>query len=123
MKKDWWRKLMKHFVLPLEYNKHDEEGNAIPGGRERRRLVKEFALKKMDEAFRTFKKNLFRDYVSKKKTPEFKGQYERLKELWPKFVKQKESEHAKAISEKIRQMRLKRVQSYYWARRIPHFGA
>jgi hypothetical protein len=98
MKKDCWRKLMEHFVLPLEYNKHDEDGNVIPGGRERRRLVKEFALKKMGEAFRTFKKNLVWDYVSKKKTPEFKGQYEKLRAVWPEFVAQKESEHAKAIS-------------------------
>jgi hypothetical protein len=104
MKKDYWRKLMEHFVLPPEYNKHDEEGNVIPGGRERRRLVKEFALKKMGEAFRNFKKNLARDYVSKKTTPDIKGQYEKLKDLWPEFVKQKESEHAKAISEKIRQI-------------------
>jgi ribosomal protein L24 len=56
--KDCWRKLMEHFVLPPEYNKHDEDGNVISGGCERRSLVKEFALKKMGEAFRTFKKNL-----------------------------------------------------------------
>jgi hypothetical protein len=45
---------MEHFVLPSEYNKRDEEGYMIPGGRERRRLVKAFTLKKMGEAFRTF---------------------------------------------------------------------
>jgi hypothetical protein len=88
---------MEHFVLPPEYNKCNEEGNVILGGRERRRLVKEFALKKMGEAFRTFKKNLVWDYVSKQNTPEFKGQYEKLRAVWPKFVAQKESEHAKAV--------------------------
>ena len=35
---------MEHFILPLEYNKVDEFGNEVPGGRQRRRLVKEFAL-------------------------------------------------------------------------------
>ena len=114
MKKDCWRKLMEHFVLPPEYNKHDEEGNIILGGRERRRLVKEFALNKMGEAFQNFKKNLARDYVSQKKTPDFKGQYERLKDEWPEFVKQKQSEHFKAISEKIRQMRLRKSTIILW---------
>ena len=105
---------MEHFILPREFNKHDEEGNEIPGGRERRRLVKEFALKKMAEAFRNFKKNLARDYVSQKKTPDFKGQYERLKDDWPEFVKQKQSEHFKAISEKIRKMRLRKCTIILW---------
>jgi hypothetical protein len=81
MKKDCWRKLMEHFILPLEFNKHDEEGNVVPGGRERRRLVKEFALTKMAEAFRNYKKILARDFVSQKKTPDFKGQYEKLKNV------------------------------------------
>jgi hypothetical protein len=99
-KKECWRKLMEHFILPPEFNKYDEEGNEVPGGRERRRLVKEFALQKMAEAFRNFKKNLARDYVDKKKTPDFNGQYEKLKDDWPEFVRQKQSEHFKAISEK-----------------------
>jgi hypothetical protein len=32
------------FILPPEYSKFDDDGNEIPGGRERRRKVKEFAL-------------------------------------------------------------------------------
>jgi hypothetical protein len=100
MKKDCWRKLMEHFILPPEFNKYDEEGNEVPGGRERRRLVKEFALQKMAEAFRNFKKNLARDYVSQNKTPDFNGQYEKLKDDWPEFVRQKKSEHFKEISKK-----------------------
>ena len=99
-KKDCWRKLMEHFILPPEYNKVDEFGNEIPGGRERRRLVKQFALQKMAEAFRKFKQNLTRDYVNKNKTPDFNGQYERLKDDWPEFVRQKKSEHFKEISRK-----------------------
>ncbi|XP_073367608.1 uncharacterized protein [Aegilops tauschii subsp. strangulata] len=99
-KKDCWRKLMEHFILPPEYNKVDEFGNEVPGGRERRRLVKEFALQKMGEAFRNFKKNLTRDYVNKGKTPDFNGQHEKLKDDWLEFVRQKQSEHFKEISKK-----------------------
>jgi hypothetical protein len=95
----------------------------ILGGHERRRLVKEFALKKIGKAFWTFKKNLVRDYVSKKKTLEFKGRYEKLRAVWPEFVAQKESEHAKAISKINKENAHKRVPSYHGARRIPHFVA
>ena len=91
---------MEHFVLPPEYTKRDESGNEIPGGRQRRRVVKEFALQKMGEAFRNFKKNLIRDYVKKKKTPDFNGQYEKLKDDWAEFLSQKSSEHFKEISRK-----------------------
>ena len=80
--------------------KVDEFGNKVPGGRQRRRLVKEFALQKMGEAFRNFKKNLTRDYVNKGKTPDFNGQHEKLKDDWPEFVRQKQSEHFKEISKK-----------------------
>jgi hypothetical protein len=56
-KKDLWKMLMANFILPLEYHKFDDDGNEIPAGHERRRRVKEFALKKMAEAFRNYKKN------------------------------------------------------------------
>ena len=79
-KKECWRKLMEHFVLPPEYRKKDEFGNDDPEGRKRRRLVKEFALQKMATAFRTYKKNLAAQYVEKGKTPDFTGQYEKLKD-------------------------------------------
>jgi hypothetical protein len=42
---------MANFILPLEYSKMDDDGNEIPGGRERRGKVKQYALKKMGEAF------------------------------------------------------------------------
>ncbi|KAK1686628.1 hypothetical protein QYE76_047476 [Lolium multiflorum] len=54
----------------------------------------------MATAFRTYKKNLAAQYVEKGKTPDFTGQYEMLKNDWPEFVRQKQSEHFKAISEK-----------------------
>jgi hypothetical protein len=63
-KKDLWRKLMANFILPPEYSKKDDDGNEIPGGRERRRKVKHYALKKMDEAFRSFKKMLYAKYIA-----------------------------------------------------------
>ena len=113
-KKDCFKKLMEHFVLPPEYNKVDEFGNEVPGGRQRRRLVKEFALQKMGEAFRNFKKNLTRDYVNKGKTPDFNGQHEKLKDDWPEFVRQKQSEHFKEISKKIRIMRVRKSSIILW---------
>ena len=88
------------FHLPPEYNKVDEFGNEVPGGRQRRRLVKEFALQKMGEAFRNFKKNLTRDYVNKGKTPDFNGQHEKLKDDWPEFVRQKQSGHSRKYRKK-----------------------
>ena len=99
-KKDCFKKLMEHFVLPPEYNKFDEEGNKIEENKERRRLVKQFALHKMADAFRKFKQNLAHDFVKQNKTPDFKGQYEKLKHDWPEFVKQKKSEQFIQISKK-----------------------
>jgi hypothetical protein len=55
-KKDLWKKLMANFILPPEYHKIDDDCNKIPCGCERRMRVKEFALKKMAEAFRNYKK-------------------------------------------------------------------
>jgi hypothetical protein len=66
-KKDLWRKLMVDFILPSEYSKLDDVGNKIPGGHERRRIVKEFTLKKMTEAFRNYKKMLYVKFFMKKK--------------------------------------------------------
>jgi hypothetical protein len=79
-KKDLWRKLMENFILPPEYSKKDDDGNEIPGGRERRRKVKHYALKKMAEAFWGFKKMLYAKFIAKKKTPVFKGAYEKLRQ-------------------------------------------
>ena len=122
-KKDCWRKLMEHFVLPPEYNKVDEFGNEIPGGRERRRLVKQFALHKMADAFRKFKQNLAHDFFKQNKTPDFKGQYEKLKHDWPEFVKQKKSEQFIQISKKIRKMRLRRSTIILWGQEGIAFGS
>ena len=99
-KDDLWNKLMANFNLPPDYNEIDADGTPIPGGLERRLRVKEFALKKMAEAFRNYKKRLHTDYVLKKKTPVFKGVLEKLKDQWPEFVAYKGSEKPKERSEK-----------------------
>jgi hypothetical protein len=99
-KKDLWRKLMANFILPPEYSKTDDDGNEILGGRERRRRVKQYAPKKMAEAFQGFKKMLYAKYIAKEKTPVFEGAYEKLRQQCPKFVAFKASERAKEMSEK-----------------------
>jgi hypothetical protein len=114
---------MEHFILPPEYHKFDEEGNKIEENKKRRKLVKQFALGKMAETFRKFKQNLARDYVNQNKTPDFKGQYERLQHDWPDFVKQKKSEHFIEISKKIRKMRLRRSTIILWGQEGIAFGS
>jgi hypothetical protein len=113
-KKDLWRKLMANFILPPEYSKMDDDGHEIPDGRGRRRKVKQYALKKMGEAFQSFKKMLYAKYIAKEKTPVFKGAYEKLRQQWPKFVAFKASERAKEMSEKIRQMLTRRHITIFW---------
>jgi hypothetical protein len=54
----------------------------------------------MAEAFRTYKKILADKYVKNGETPDFNGQYEKLKDDWPEFVRKRQSEQFKAISEK-----------------------
>jgi hypothetical protein len=75
-KEDLWNKLMANFNLPSDYQEKDEEGNPDPEGKARMDKFKKFALKKMGEAFRNFKKNLWAAYVKneKKAPPEFKGE-------------------------------------------------
>jgi hypothetical protein len=86
---------MENFILPPYYYKIDDDGNPMPDGGERRRRVKEFALKKVAEAFQNYKQ-----YVVKTKTPVFKGALEKLRAQWPEFVAYKESEKAKKCKKK-----------------------
>ena len=55
-KEDLWNKLMANFNLPSDYQEEDEDGNPNPAGKARRLKVREFALSKMAEAFRNWKK-------------------------------------------------------------------
>jgi hypothetical protein len=91
---------MANFILPPEYSKMDDDGNEILGGHKRRRRVKQYALKKMVEAFRGFQKMLYAKYIAKEKTPVFEGAYEKLRQQWPEFVAFKASERAKEMLEK-----------------------
>ena len=75
-----WQKLIAHFILPPEYAEFGADGTPIPGGLERRKRVKEWALMKMAEQFRNYKKTLYSKYVAKKITPEFTGVLEKLRE-------------------------------------------
>ncbi|KAK1645326.1 hypothetical protein QYE76_063131 [Lolium multiflorum] len=54
----------------------------------------------MADAFRKYKQNLAHDFVKRGKTPDFKGQYEKLQHDWPEFVKQKKSEQFLEMSKK-----------------------
>ena len=92
-KVDLWNKLMESFNLPSDYQEEDEDGNPNPEGKARKLKVKEFALSKMAEAFRNFKKNLWAKYLKNKKKapPVFEGPLEKLKHQWPEFVAYKES--------------------------------
>ena len=84
-----WDTLMSHFNLP--------EG--LTDGQ--RLKVKQFALKKMATQFQTWKKRLYSDYLkAEKKTPEFTGALEKIKDHWDVFVKYKESDEAKERSRK-----------------------
>nr|XP_051191348.1 uncharacterized protein LOC127304803 [Lolium perenne] len=122
-KKDCFNKLMEHFVLPPEYRKYDEEGNKIAENKKRRKLVKQFALSRMANAFRKYKQNLAHDFVNQGKTPDFKGQYEKLQHDWPEFVKQKKSEQFLELSKKIRKMRPRRSTIIKWGQEGIAFGS
>jgi hypothetical protein len=61
--------------------------------------VKAFALKKMADLFRGWKKELNLKFVQKGKTPEFTGRYEKIRDHWPAFVVYKTSDKGKKMSE------------------------
>jgi hypothetical protein len=100
-KEDLWTKLMANFILPADFEEFEEDGTTpVPGGAERREKVKQWALSRMAESFRTYKKKLYQNYIAKGKTPTFKKSQERLRGQWPAFVAYKESEKAKERSAK-----------------------
>ena len=80
---------MTNFSLPRE----EDPNNPVI-----ERKVKAFALKKMAELFRNWKKELNTKFVEKEETPEFIGQYEKIRDQWPEFVAYKKSEKGKKWS-------------------------
>ena len=79
-KDDLWTSLMTNFSLPPEADPNK---------------VKAFALKKMAELFKNWKKDLNKKFVEKDKTPEFTGPYEKIKDHWPAFVAYRKSDKGK----------------------------
>ena len=86
-----WSDLLKNFILP------PEEDPTTPPVIEPK--VKAYALKKMAELFKNWKKNLNTQFVEKNKTPDFTGIYVKIKDQWPAFVAYKKSEKARKMSQ------------------------
>ena len=81
--------MLRNFSLPPE----EDPSNPVI-----QRKVKAFALKKMAELFRNWKKDLYKKFVEKDETPEFIGQYEKIRDHWPAFVACKKSDKGKQRS-------------------------
>ena len=90
LKDDLWNSMLRNFSLPPE----EDPNNLVI-----QRKVKAFALKKMADLFRNWKKELNTKFVEKGKTPEFTGRYEKVRDHWPAFVAYKSSEKGKKRSE------------------------
>ena len=69
-KEDLWTELKANFTLPPEED---------PEKPVKEQLIKSFALKRMTELFRRWKKELNK-FVENKETPEFKGKYENIRD-------------------------------------------
>ncbi|KAK1662851.1 hypothetical protein QYE76_051010 [Lolium multiflorum] len=65
-----------------------------------RELVKKWALQKMGELFRQWKKRLWATYKKDKKPPKFEGYLAKQEHNWDAFVECKTSEDAEALSKK-----------------------
>ena len=87
-----WKKLMAHFTLPVLDSPERTEAMTDK--------VKHWALKKMAEQFNKWKNRLYRDWVDKKKVPDFTGTLERQRPHWPAFLQYKDTELAKKRSAK-----------------------
>ena len=74
-----WDPVTAHFNLPV--------------GEDLRKLVKNWALKKMATQFQTQKKKLYNEFVKKNLTPNFNknSPYKKLRDDWPEFVRYKTS--------------------------------
>ncbi len=96
-----FRKLLVNFILPEPTDSECENDRPDPEDPELiivQRRVKKWALKKMAVQFNGYKKKLDNLFVKEKKTPDFNGPYEKIKDHWEAFVKYKTSERAKKRS-------------------------
>jgi hypothetical protein len=98
-----WRKLMVNFTLPAPEVDSDEEDPDEAEKIARQNMVqkvKDWALKKMAELFKHWKKRLNNKFVKKNKTPDFDKGFEKIKDYWEEFVAYKKSEEAQEKSAK-----------------------
>jgi hypothetical protein len=106
-----WDTLMSHFTLSEGFTDLQWE------------KVKKFALKKMATQFQTWKKRLWANYVNaEKKTPEFTGPLEKVKDHWDLFVEFKESEAAKERSRKNKINAEKKSFTMFWGQVATRLG-
>ena len=92
VKNSLFTKVMVNFLLPMPDVDDPDENDKAREEIENR--VKKFALMKMAEAFKNYKKDLDRKFVQKGKTPNFYGGYAKLEHHWADFVAYKTSSKA-----------------------------
>ena len=97
-KENLLKKVMTHFTLPALEVDPDEEEPSEEEMNKRKKAVEEklmeWALKKMADQFRAWKKRLNMQFVEKDKTPDFDNGYEKIRDYWDDFVEYKKSEEA-----------------------------
>ena len=92
-----WRKLMLNFTLSApEVDPDVEDPNEAEkiARKNMEQKVRDWALKKMAELFKNWKKRLNIEFVTKNKTPDFDKGYEKIRDDWEEFVAYKKSEEA-----------------------------
>jgi len=95
-KENLFKKVMTHFTLPaLEVDPDEEEPNEEEMKRRKEAIekkVKAWALKKMADLFRAWKKRLNLEFIEKDKTPDFDNGYDKIRDYWEDFVAYKKSD-------------------------------
>jgi hypothetical protein len=92
VKTSLFRKLCVNFLLPVPDVDDPDEMEKAQDELESR--LKKFALIKMAEAFKNYKKDLDKKFIKKGKTPDFSGGYAKLRHHWADFVAYKTSSKA-----------------------------
>src|SRR3954466_390477 len=92
-----WNMLMHNFLLRMPEVENPAQEAAARLELEAR--VKKFALSKMAEQFKNWKKNLYLKFFKVDKTMDFEHGYGNIREKWDDFVAYKKSEYAQQRSE------------------------